>query len=165
MLSVAIAGAPAHGQIADERPHTEGDADGLISILTHGFVGSLRAFNRLLADTARDFLGTVQRRGETLAGFADFFSSHVGRGGNQGARIFDERAHVIDGCVFMFVHIFPVSCLVAFFSGNCSASARWAASGELATLRTEFLPPNGLGTVSRACAPGLHWASTTSQDS
>jgi hypothetical protein len=26
--------------------------------------------------------------------------------------------------------------------------ARWDASGELATFRTEFLPPNGLGTVA-----------------
>jgi len=51
----------------------------------------------------------------------------------------------------------------SFFNGKFSASARWAASGELATLRTEFLPPNGLGTVSLASGSGIHCPSTTRQ--
>ena len=37
-----------------------------------------------------------------------------------------------------------------YFNGKFSASARWAASGELATFRSESLPPNRLGTLSRA---------------
>src|ERR1035441_3069028 len=51
------------------------------------------------------FLGTFQRFGNTLAGIRDFFSSHVGGGGHQGARIFGERAHVIVGRMCMFVHM------------------------------------------------------------
>src|ERR1035437_4125006 len=67
------------------------------------------------------------------------------------------------GLWFWFVHIYNGFCLVASFSGSVSASARWAASGELATWRTEFLPPNGLGTVSLASGSGIHWPSTTRQ--
>src|ERR1017187_9402150 len=162
-ISVAVAGAPAHGQIADERPHTEGNADGLIRIVTHGFVGSFRAFDRFVANTACDFLGAFQRGGETRAGFRDFFSGDVGGGGHQGARIFGEGAHVIVGCLCVLAHICCVFCVVAFFSGNVSALARWAASGVLTTFRTEFLPPNGLGTVSLASGSGIHWPSTTRQ--
>jgi hypothetical protein len=36
-------------------------------------------------------------------------------------------------------------------------------SGKQATFRTEFLPPNGLGTVSPAWGSGIHWPSTTMQ--
>ena len=145
------------------RPDPEGDGDGLIRMFTHGFVGSFRAFDRFVANTARDFLAAFQRGGETLAGFPDFFSGHVGGGGHQGARIFGERAHVIADCLCLFVHIFCVFCLFAFFSGKFVASSRWAASGELATFKIEFLPPNGLGTVSLASGSGIHWPSTTRQ--
>src|ERR1035438_5874038 len=117
-ISIAGAGAPAHGQIADERPHPEGDADGLIRIVTYGFVGSFRAFDRFVADTARDFLGAFQRGGETSAGFRDFFAGDVGGGGHQGARVFGERAHVIAGCLCMLAHICGVLSLFVFFSGN-----------------------------------------------
>src|ERR1017187_5564190 len=161
--SVAVAGAPARDKIAEERTDTEGDANGLIWMFTHGFVRGFRAFDRFVADTARNFLGAFQRGGETLAGVPDFFSGHIGGGGHQGARIFGERAHVITGCLCMFVHIFFVFGLFAFFNGKFSASSRWAASGELATFRTEFLPPNGLGTVSLASGSGIHWPSTTRQ--
>src|ERR1017187_1855800 len=92
-ISIAGPGAPAHGQIADERPHPEGDADGLIRIVTHGFVGSFRAFDRFVADTARDFLGAFQRGGETSAGVRDFFAGAVGGSCHQGARIFGGGAH------------------------------------------------------------------------
>ena len=43
-----------------------------------------------------------------------------------------------------------------FLSGNVSASARCAASGESATFRIEFLPPNGLSTVSLASGSGSY---------
>src|ERR1035437_8140208 len=132
-------------------------------MFTHGFVGNFRACDRLVTDIARDFLGAFQRGGETLAGCADFFSGHVGGGGYQGARIFGECAQVITGCLCWLVHIFCVFCLFVFFNGKFSASARWAASGELATFRIEFLPPNGLGTVSLASGSGIHWPSTTRQ--
>ena len=36
-------------------------------------------------------------------------------------------------------------------------------TGESATFRIEFLPPNGLGTVSLASGSGIHWPSTTRQ--
>ena len=94
-LSVAMAGAPAHGQIADERSDTKGDADSLIRIITHDLVGSFRAFDRFVANTARDVLGVLQRGGEPLASFRDFFSGYIGGSGHQGARILGERAQVI----------------------------------------------------------------------
>lgn len=90
-----MAGAPAHGQIADERSDTKGDADSLIRIITHDLVGSFRAFDRFVANTARDVLGVLQRGGEPLASFRDFFSGYIGGSGHQGARILGERAQVI----------------------------------------------------------------------
>src|ERR1035437_2948303 len=161
--SIAVAGAPASGEITDDRTDTEGDGHGCIRMFAHGFVGGFGAFDRFVADTARDFLGAVQCGGETLAGISDFFSGHVRGGRHQGARVFGERTHVTAGCLCLFVHIFCVFCLFAFFSGKLSASARWAASGELATFKIEFLPPNGLGTVSLASASAIHWPSTARQ--
>src|ERR1019366_3358236 len=116
--SIAVAGAPARDEIADEHADTESDANGLIRMFTHGFVGGFCAGDCPVTDIARDFLGAVQRGGETLAGFPDFFSGHVGGGGHQGARIFGECAHVITGCLCMFVHIFFVFCLFAFSTVN-----------------------------------------------
>src|ERR1035438_8363915 len=58
--SVAVAAAAARGQIADERPHTEGDADGLIGMLVHGLVRSFCAFDRFVADAAIHFLPAVR---------------------------------------------------------------------------------------------------------
>ena len=112
----------------------------------HSFVGGFRAPKRSTA-----------RRTAVVA------SSHVGRGGHQGARILGQGAHVIAVCVFMFVHIFLPFYLFVVFNDEFSASAGWDASGKLATFRTEFLPPNGLGTDSLASGSGIHWPSTTRQ--
>src|ERR1035437_8274642 len=161
--AIAVVGARARDEIADEHAEPESDADGLIRMFTHGFVGGFCACDCPVKDIARDLLGAVPRDGETLAGCADFFSGHVGGGGHQGARIFGECAQIITGCLCWLVHIFFVFCLFVFFNGKFSASARWAASGELATFRTEFLPPNGLGTVSLASGSGIHWPSTMRQ--
>jgi len=161
--SIAVAGAPAGDQKTDERTDTEGDANGLIGMFPHGFVGSFRAFDRFIADTACDFLGAFQRGGEAFAGLPDILSGHVGGGGHQRPRIFGERAHVITGCWCMFVHIFCRFYLFVFFNGKFSASDRWAASGDLATCKIEFLPPNGFGTDSLAFGSGIHLPSTTRQ--
>jgi len=90
----------------DEYPDPESDANRLIRMFAHGIVGSLRAFDRSIADSARHFPGGVQRGGETFASFPDFFSGNVSGGGQQGARIFSERAEVVTGCLCIFVHIF-----------------------------------------------------------
>ena len=129
----------------------------------HCFVCGFRALDGFVSDAARDFLGAFQRGGETLACVPGFFSCHIGGGGHQGARIFGERAHVTTGCLCLFVHIFRGFCLFVFFNGKFSALARWAASGELATFRIEFLPPNGFGTLSLASGSGIHLPSTTRQ--
>jgi hypothetical protein len=50
-----------------------------------------------------------------------------------------------------------------FFSGTCFALANWDAFGELATFSSEFLPPNGLGTVSLASGSGIYSPSTSRQ--
>jgi len=148
--SVAIAEASARGQISDERSYAASDADGLIGVFMHGPVRSFCAFNRLLANAAINSFAAFQCGSEPLAGFLDVFSGHVGGGSHEGAGVFGELVHVITKCLCFFVHIVCVFCSSAFFSGRLSASARWAASGELATFSIEFLPPNGLGTVSLA---------------
>ncbi len=62
----------AHDEIGDDRSDREGDTNGLIRLITHSLVGSFRAFDRFVADTARDFLGAIQRGGQTLASFPTF---------------------------------------------------------------------------------------------
>jgi len=104
--SVAVAGAPERDQIAEERPHAEGEADGLIRMLAHRRVRGFGALDGLLPNAATDFLAAFQSRGEALAGVADFLSVHVGGGVHQGARVFGERAHVIAGCACVLVHSF-----------------------------------------------------------
>src|ERR1043166_875908 len=148
---------------ADERADPDGDADGLIRMLAHSFVRRPDAFDRLLADPAIEFLATFERHGEALAGIPDFFSGHVGRGGHQRPRVFGQPAEVLADCLCFFVHAFWVSGSFAFFSGKFSASAKWAAPGELATFKTEFLPPNGLATDSLASGSGIQCPSTTRQ--
>src|SRR6266576_7273160 len=90
--SVGVAGAPAGEEIADQRADSEGDTDGFIGMFVHGLVGDLGAFDRLVAYTAIEFLAAFEGGGETLAGLADLFTRHVGRGGHQRPRIFGERA-------------------------------------------------------------------------
>ena len=80
-------------------PHTEGDADGLIWMLSHGLVSRLSAYDCLLTNAAIEFLAVFQRGGETLASHADFFSRHVGGGGHQRVRIFGQLAHIMAGCL------------------------------------------------------------------
>jgi hypothetical protein len=53
--------------------------------------------------------------------------------------------------------------LLALFKETTSAPAGLDASGKPATFKTEFLPPNGLGTVSLASGSGIHEPSTTRQ--
>jgi hypothetical protein len=103
--SVVVTAAPSEQQ-GYERTDTEGDANGLIRMFTYDVVGSFGPFHRFVADTARDFLGAIQRGGKTFAGFPDFFSGHVGGGGQQGARIFGQLTHIITNCLCMFVHVF-----------------------------------------------------------
>jgi hypothetical protein len=88
--------APTPGkQIAENRPDADADGEGLIGMFMHGLVGRTRAINGFLADAAIHFPSAVQRGGETLAGFGDFLSGHIGGGIHQGARIIGERGHVM----------------------------------------------------------------------
>src|ERR1035441_5269708 len=112
---VAVAGTPAREEITNERPDPDPDGDGLVGMLMHRLVGRFGAFDCFVADTARDFLGAFQRDGETFAGFADFFSRHVGGGGHQRACVFGQLSHVMAGCFRFFVHIFFFSWFVSFF--------------------------------------------------
>src|SRR5580658_11192738 len=84
--SVTVAGTPARDEIAENRPDADADGDGLIGMLMHGLVHRLGALDRFVADASGHFLGFFQRGGETLAGFADFFSCHVCGGAHKGAR-------------------------------------------------------------------------------
>jgi hypothetical protein len=106
--SITATGTPAGDEIADENPDADANGDSLIGILADLLVNDFRALDRFVADIARDFLSAFQCGGEALAGFVDFFSGHIGRSGHERARIFGERAHVIAGLIFLFVHIFYV---------------------------------------------------------
>jgi len=86
----------------------------------HGFVGRLGPGNRLVADTARDFLGAIQRGGETFAGFAHFFTGHVGGGDHQCAGVLGQLSNVIADCLCFFVHVFLFFGLLMFFNGKFS---------------------------------------------
>jgi hypothetical protein len=123
MQSIAVAGTTAGQEITEDHPDPDADGDGLIRMLTHGFVGGFRAFDRFVTDTARDFLGAIQRGGKTFAGFRDFFSGHVSGGGHQGARIFGQLARLMTGFMCMFAHIFGAFCLFAFFNGSIEFGA------------------------------------------
>jgi hypothetical protein len=118
-------------QVANHRTDTEGDANGLIGMLVHGLVGRFGALDRFIAYPAIDLFAAFQCGGETLAGFADLFSGRVGGRHHQGARVFGECAHVIAGCLCLFVHIFCVFRLFVFFGGKCAASSRCKVAGEL----------------------------------
>ncbi len=76
----------------------------------HVFVIGFDALDCRLFDVTNDILAAFQYRGETLTVFADFFSGHVGGGGQQGARVFGERAQVITGCLYSFFRLFTESC-------------------------------------------------------
>src|ERR1043166_3673579 len=105
MGSVGVARAPAGDEIAGQGAHGKGDADGLIGMFVHSLIGGFGAFDRLVAHAAIELLAAFERGGETLAGFAHFFTRHVGRGGHQRPRIFGERAHVGGFCFGLFVHV------------------------------------------------------------
>jgi hypothetical protein len=113
--SFAIAGTPPSDDKADECSDPGADDYRLVGVLMHGFVGGLRCLNCFVADTARDFFGVFQCGGQTLAGFPDFFSGHIGCRGYQGARVFGERTHVIGGCVRMSVHDLLLSLFICAF--------------------------------------------------
>ena len=126
----------------------------------HSLVGRPGSLDRLRANATIHFLAALQCSGKTLTGFPNFLSGHIGGGGQQCARVFGQLFRVIADGLCLLVHAF---CWFEFFNGKVSASARWVASGEFATARIEFLPPNGLGTVSLADGSGIHWPSTTKQ--
>jgi hypothetical protein len=109
--SVAIAGASAGENKVEERSDPDADGSGLKGMVMHGFIGGFRAFDCFAANLSRDVPGVFQGGSEMFAGFRDFFPGHVGGGGHHGARIFGQRARVMTGCVFVFVHIFHVLCL------------------------------------------------------
>jgi hypothetical protein len=95
--SITVAGTPTGGEIADENLDADADGDSLIGVLANPLINRFGAFNGFVANIAGDFLSAFQCRGEALAGFADFFSGHIGRGGYERARIFGECAPVIAG--------------------------------------------------------------------
>jgi len=49
----------------------------MIGMLVQGFVRSFGAIDRLRLNTTINFFAAFQCRGQTLAGFPDFFSGHV----------------------------------------------------------------------------------------
>lgn len=81
--------------------------------------------------------------------------SGIQTGSRSRLRGFGRLVVLIVGMVIMF-HKLGVDWSISFFSGRFSASARCAASVELATCNTELLPPNGLATISLACGSVLH---------
>jgi hypothetical protein len=113
--SFAIAGTPPSDDKADECSDPGADGYSLVGVLMHGFVGGLRGLDCLVADPTRNFFAVFQCGGQTLAGFPDFFSGHIGCRGYQGARVFDERTHVIGGCVCMSVHNLLLSLFICAF--------------------------------------------------
>jgi hypothetical protein len=102
--SAAVAGAPASYQKAEDGADAKGDGNDWIGMFAHGFIGGLSAFDRLFADAAIDLLATFQCGGEALAGFTDFCSGHVGGGGDQSARVFGQRAHVVARSLMLVFH-------------------------------------------------------------
>jgi hypothetical protein len=99
--SIAVSGALARGQEANERADADADGNGLIRVFMDGVVGRFRACDSPVAHSSRDFFGVIQCGRETLAGICNFFSGYVGSGRDQGAGIFGEGAHII---LSMFIH-------------------------------------------------------------
>jgi len=153
--SIPVAGTPPSDEKANDRSKPDPDGDGFIRMLMHDFVGGSRGLDCFFADAARDSFGVFDGHSKTLPGFGDFFSGHVGRGGYQGARVIDERGHVIAVWVGGCVHIL----FCPYFFSLVAVDA----FGEPATFKTEFVPPKGLGTVSFACGSGIQRPSTTKQ--
>lgn len=150
--SIAVVGASAGKEKANEGANPDADCDCFIGMLMHCFVGHFCAFNRSVADPTSNFPGILQCGSETLARSRDLFTSHVGGGGHKGTRIYRKCSCVMTDCVFVFIHAFY---LFTFLKGKSSTSETRDGSGEVATVRTEFLPPNGLGTVSLANGSGI----------
>ena len=153
---IVVARAPAGNEIAQKHPDSDPDRDGLIRMLMHGLISHFGPFYRPLASASIYLPAPIQGGGESFAGFADFFSGHVGGGNHQGPGIVGQVAHFIADRLCLFVHLFCVFCWLVFFNGRFSALTKWVASGELTTFRIEFLPPKGLGTVSSASGSGIH---------
>ncbi len=97
-------GIPTREQIANERPHAEGDADRLIGMAAYGLVGDFAALDRVITHPAAERFAAFYRSGEMLAGFADFGFGIIGGSRYQGAGVFGELAHVITNGLCLFVH-------------------------------------------------------------
>ena len=147
--SIAVAATPPSDDKADECSDPGADGYRFIRMLMHGFVGGLRGLDHLVPGPARDFLGMFKCGGQALATKA----------------LPSSRSLTISlpiACVYLFMFL-GCPYLLILFNDDLSALAAGGASGKPATFRTEFLPPNGLGTVSRACGSGIHRPSTTRQ--
>jgi hypothetical protein len=102
--SIAVAGTPAGDEKAENRANPNPDGDGLIGMLMHGGVSGFRAGDRLVTHGARNFLGSFQRSGKTLAGFPDFFPGHVSGRSHQSVRVLGQLFDVILNCLCFFIH-------------------------------------------------------------
>jgi hypothetical protein len=157
--SIVVAGAPAGEQVADHRTDAQGDGHGLIRMFMHGLVSRFGAFDRLVAHATGYVFGLFHRDGETSAGFPDFFSSYLGGGVYQGARIIGERAYVITGLCVIFAHIFSRFYLFNFIHNRFSESARCAPPDGSAAFNGEIAPTfPECGPVSRWAASAKHYS-------
>jgi hypothetical protein len=101
----AAAGAAVAGGKEKPHDHTDSDADGdsLIEMLVHCDVGGFSALEGPLEHEIIDVLAATEHGGETLAGFPDLISSHIGGGGNQGAGIMGQLIQILFDGLRVFV--------------------------------------------------------------
>ena len=162
--SIAVAGAPAGEEITDEAPRRRRrwrwlDRD-VSCTASSATLAPATALSRTLPAISLARSSAAARRLRASPTFSPATSAVAAINARASSASVPD---VIAGCLCLFVHIFCVFGLFVFFNGKFSASARWAASGELATCKIEFLPPNGLATDSLASGSGIHLPSTTRQ--
>jgi hypothetical protein len=121
----------------------------------HDVIGSFRACYRSVTDTARDFFGVIECRRETVASFPNSFSRHVGGRGHQGPGIFRERAHVVRGGVFIFVHTTGSFLFVCVFHWQISGEGGVARFRQIGHPQNGVSSPNGFDTVSLPSGSGI----------
>ena len=143
-------------------PDPDADGDGLIGMFMHGLISRLCALDRLLAGAAINFLPAFQCGGETFAA-SPTFSPATSAVATIKARASSARVPMssLMACVCLFI-FFVFSVYLCFSMANFRRR-----QDELfpaaCHLQNRVLPPNGLGTVSRASGSGIHWPSTTRQ--
>jgi hypothetical protein len=99
---------PAGQQITDERPKPDANSDGLVRVFMDRFIDGFSALDRLFADAPIDFFAPLQSEREAAAGFLHFFPGRVGRGVDQGLRVFGQLVDFITHGLFSPYSFFVV---------------------------------------------------------